>query len=204
MPDAGCYIYHGDPENRAWFRQTKVHQTLTLNGKNTVYAPKLLLWHPGENLDVLVVENAGYPDLTHRRAVFFIDKQYFVIVDEAIGKGTGDVDIHFQFAPGDVKFDHKTLTAQTVLKDGWNVLVQNVMPKVATMEKEDGQVSFEYTKKETRPAFRYHVTKKTEDTGIRYVTIVVPYAKNPPKVKVKLLGNPAIGGNKLDLKMTTN
>ena len=23
MPDAGCYIYSGDPENRAWFRQTK-------------------------------------------------------------------------------------------------------------------------------------------------------------------------------------
>jgi heparan-sulfate lyase len=33
MPDAGSYIYSGDPANRAWFRQTKVHQTLTLDGK---------------------------------------------------------------------------------------------------------------------------------------------------------------------------
>ena len=204
MPDAGSYIYNGDPENRAWFRQTKVHQTLTLNGENTVYAPKLLLWQPGENLDVLVVENAGYSNLTHRRAVFFVDKKYFVIVDEAIGEGAGDVGIHFQFTPGEAKFDAKTLTTHTVFEDGWNVLVQNVMPKESILEEEEGQVSFEYTKKEPRPAFHYHVPKKTKETGIRFVTIVVPYTGNPPAVKAKIIGNPEIGTSKVDLKITTN
>ena len=67
MPDAGSYIYSGDPENRAWFRQTKVHQTLTLNGENSKYAPNLLLWQPGKELDILVVENVSYKNLTHRR-----------------------------------------------------------------------------------------------------------------------------------------
>ena len=119
MPDSGSYIYSGDPENRNWFRQTKVHQTLTLDGKNTVYAPKLLFWQPGEDLDVLVVENAGYPDLTHRRAVFFVDKKYFIIVDEAYGKGQGDVDIHFQFAPGKAVLDLETLMARTAFEDSW-------------------------------------------------------------------------------------
>ncbi len=85
MPDAGSYIYSGDREGRAWFRQTKVHQTLTLDGENSGYAPKLLLWKPGDDLDMLVVENAGYEQLTHRRAVFFVDKRYFVIIDEAYG-----------------------------------------------------------------------------------------------------------------------
>jgi heparan-sulfate lyase len=61
MPDVGSYIYHGDPENREWFRQTKVHQTLTLNGGNTAYAPKLMHWKPGKDLDILVVENARKP-----------------------------------------------------------------------------------------------------------------------------------------------
>ena len=100
MPDAGSYIYSGNPEGREWFRQTKIHQTLTLNGENTTYDPKLLLWQPGEDLDILVVENAGYDNLTHSRSVFFVDKRYFIIVDEAIGTGTGNVDIHFQLAPG--------------------------------------------------------------------------------------------------------
>ncbi len=71
MPDSGCYIYSGDPENRAWFRQTKVHQTITLNGENTAYDPELLLWQPAGNLDKLVVENAGYPDLTHNHFIEF-------------------------------------------------------------------------------------------------------------------------------------
>lgn len=43
-PDSGRYIYHGDDKARKWFRQTRVHQTLTLDGHDTAYAPKLLLW----------------------------------------------------------------------------------------------------------------------------------------------------------------
>ncbi|MCL2743523.1 MAG: heparinase II/III family protein [Planctomycetaceae bacterium] len=203
MPDSGCYIYSGDPENRRWFRQTKIHQTLTLDGKNTAYAPRHLYWQTDDNLDVLVVENAGYPDLTHRRAVFFVDKKYFVIVDEAIGKGKGVAAIHFQLAPGEAVLDADNQTARTAFKDGWNVLVQNVMPKDAKMEEEEGQISYVYTKKEPRPAFRFSVPK-TDETGIRYITIVAPYTKTPPEIKVELLGNPVIGGNKLELKLSTD
>ncbi len=106
MPDAGSYIYSGDPEGRAWFRQTKVHQTLTLDGKNSAYAPQLLLWQPGDSLDILVVENKSYEGLVHRRSVFFVEKKYFVIVDDVIGPATGDVAIHFQLAPGEAIYAH--------------------------------------------------------------------------------------------------
>ena len=204
MPDAGSYIYSGDPENRAWFRQTKVHQTLTLDGANTAYAPKHLFWQTADDLDVLVVENAGYPGLTHRRAVFFVDKSYFVIVDEAYGNARGDVDVHFQFAPGDAKFDFNKLTAQTDFKDGWNVRVQYVSPENAKLEEEEGQVSYVYGKKEPRPAFRYRVQKKTEEAAIRAITLVVPYSGTPPDIQVELQGNPAVGGNEVALKVTAN
>ena len=204
MPDAGSYIYSGDPENRAWFRQTKVHQTLTLDGKNTVYAPKLLHWQTGDALDVLVVENVSYPNLTHRRAVFFVDKAYFIIVDEAIGEGTGEVDIHFQFTPCKARFDYNTLTAQTDFDDGWNLIVQNVFPKDVKMQEEEGQVSFEYTKKEPRPAFGYQVVKKSKDASVRFVTIVAPYEKNPPVIKAEIIGTPETGSNNLELKITVN
>lgn len=200
MPDAGSYIYSGDPENRAWFRQTKVHQTLTLKGANSAYAPELKLWKPGKDLDILVVENKSYPDLIHRRAVLFVDKKYFVIIDEAIGKAAGDVDIHFQLAPGKAVFDNKNFSVHTDFSDGWNVLVQSMNQPGMKLEEEEGQVSFLYTQKEPRPAFRFGLPK-TNGNGVRFITVVAPYEKLQPGLTVKLLGKPEIGASHIKLEI---
>ena len=203
MPDAGSYIYSGDPENRAWFRQTKVHQTLTLNGVNTAYAPKLLLWKPGKNLDILVVENAGYKDLTHRRAMFFVDKKYFVIVDEAYGPGIGDVDLHFQLTPGDAITEREKMSVRSAFGEGWNVLVRTMNQENLALEEEEGQVSFVYTKKEPRPAFRYRVPKKRSEEGIRFVTVIVPYeGTRPPEISAEPAGKQSIASDRIEIKVT--
>lgn len=203
-PDAGSFIYHGDPENRAWFRQTKVHQTLTLDGKNSEYKPKLLLWKPGNDLDIVVVENASYPDLTHRRAVLFVDKKYFVIVDEALGSATGNIDLHFQLAPGKAVFDNKTMTASTDFTDGWNMLIKTIPQKGMQLKEEEGQVSFLYTKKEPRPAFCYNIPRTGKDQAIRYVTMLAPYEKKQPEVSAKIIGNPVPGAKHIDLEVSYN
>lgn len=202
MPDAGSYIYSGDPEGRAWFRQTKVHQTLTLNGENIKYAPALLHWEPGEDLDVLVVENAGYDELTHRRSVFFINKRYFIIVDEAIGPAEGDIALHFQLAPGAADFDYENLAVSTAYPDGWNVLVRTNPQEGLELAREEGQVSFEYTQKEPRPAFAYHVEKVPGSAGLRFVTLVTPYETEKPTVSIRLFGDPRPGASDLQLKIT--
>ena len=204
MPDAGSYIYSGDPDNRAWFRQTKVHQTLTLNGNNTEYAPKLLLWKPGTDLNVLVVENASYPDLTHRRAVLFVDKKFFVIIDEAFGDGVGDIDLHFQLAPGKAIFDYQKYSVSTDFSNGWNVLVKAIEQKNVTLEEEEGLVSFVYTKKEPRPAFRFRVQKKEIETGVRYITAVIPYYESEPNVNIQIIGKPKIGASHIELQINNN
>ncbi len=204
MPDAGSYIYSGDREGRAWFRQSKIHQTLTLNGENSKYSPKLLLWEPGEKLDKLVVENASYDDLTHRRTVFFVDKRYFVIVDEAIGNAAGDIGLHFQLAPTGADFDHENLSVNTAYQDGWNVLVRTEKQEGLKLIEEEGQVSFEYTKKEPRPAFGYHIDKKLGLAGLRFVTLVIPYETGKSEVKVKVVGDPQPGSYELQLEITEN
>lgn len=201
MPDAGSYIYSGDPENRAWFRQTKVHQTITLNGGNSSYAPKLRLWKPGKDLDVMVVENASYPNLTHRRAVFFVDKKFFIIVDDAFGDGTGDIDLHFQLAPGKAIFDKEKFAVRTDFDSGWNVLVQAKVQKGMQLQEEKGQVSFEYSKKEFRPAFRYRKEKGINAPGVRFVTVVAPYVGLIPKVSLKIIGHPKVGASHVDLEV---
>jgi heparan-sulfate lyase len=200
MPDGGSYIYHGNPEGRAWFRQTSVHQTLTLNGENTQYAPKQLLWTPGEDLDILVVENQSYEDLTHRRAVFFVDKRYFIIVDHAFGTATGDVDIHFQLAPGGMRFLPGQLEASSDFSEGWNVLVKAIETEGLQMQEEEGQVSFVYTEKEARPAFRYRQQKRSEAT--RFVTLVMPYEDQVADVQVKVIDTPVGALHSLKLEIT--
>ncbi len=190
MPDAGSYIYSGDPEGRAWFRQTKVHQTLTLNGENTRYDPKLLFWESGSDLDILVIENAGYPELTHRRSVFFVDKRYFVVVDEAMGTGTGEVDIHFQLAPGDAVFDRNHFSVRSDFKEGWNIFVRTNNQKSLELTEEESWVSFEYTKKEPRPGFRYSVAKTNQDQEVRFITLVAPYQTKIPEIRIDLMDKP--------------
>ena len=185
MPDAGSFIYSGDPEGRRWFRQTKVHQTLTLNGENTAYTPKLLLWQPGENLDIIVVENQSYDNLSHRRSVFFVDKRYFVIVDEAVGNATGDIDIHFQFAPGDAIFNRGNFSVASDFTEGWNVLVQTTSQPGLELIEEEGWVSFQYRKKEPRPAFCYRLKKAKNQDKVQFVSLVIPFEKSAPEIQVK-------------------
>jgi heparan-sulfate lyase len=185
MPDAGSYIYSGNPEGRAWFRQTKVHQTLTLNGQNSGYNPRLILWQPSDSLDVLVVENNSYEGLTHRRSVFFADKQYFVIVDEATGTATGDVDVHFQLAPGKMFLNQDSLSVTSGFEEGWNVLVQAYPQEGLAVEDEEGWVSFKYTIKEPRPAFRYRLQKGQDQEKVQFVTFVVPYEGAKPELEVQ-------------------
>ena len=185
MPDAGSYIYSGDPENRAWFRQTKIHQTLTLNGENSAYKPKLVRWKPNDELDVLVVENKSYENLMHRRSVFFVDKKYFIVVDDAIGSATGNVDIHFQLAPGgDAIFNRIENSVHSDFKKGWNIFIRSNPQEGLKLEEEEGQVSFEYTKKQPRPAFRYRMKKRKNQDKIQFVTLVIPYESEVPEIKI--------------------
>lgn len=185
MPDSGSYIYSGDPVNRRWFRATKHHQTLTLDEQNSAFAPKLLLWQPGEELDLLVIENASYKDLTHRRTLCFIDKEYFVIIDEAMGNATGSVDLNFQLAPGKAVINTAELTARTDFDKGWNVELQGLTKADIIMEEVEGRVSFKYTKQEPRPAFRYRI-KKEDASPIRFVTLLAPYSGKAPSIAVTL------------------
>jgi heparan-sulfate lyase len=201
MPDAGSYIYSGDPENRAWFRQTRVHQTLTLNGENSAYDPELLLWEPGEKLDLLVVENQSYDDLKHRRSLFFVDKRYFIIIDEAIGEGAGDVGLHFQLAPGKAIFNDKKMTVSSGFDEGWNVMIETKKQKGLRLVEEQGQVSFEYTKKMPRPAFGYHVEKNADQNGVRFVTLVAPYQDQKPRVSFKVLGKTGPGSPNIQIEI---
>lgn len=200
-PDSGSFIYSGDPENRSWFRQTQVHQTLTLEGANAAYAPKLLLWQSEQEHDILVVENQSYPELAHRRTVIFVNKEFFVLIDEAMGKAGGQLDLNFQLAPGDADLDPLTLTAKTGFEEGYNLAIQTLPQAGLSMEEAKGQVSFVYTQKEQRPSFSYRMDKPKNSKGNRFITTLIPFQNELPEIEVELMGKPRPGTQKMSIKV---
>ncbi|EPR71523.1 heparinase II/III family protein [Cyclobacterium qasimii] len=204
-PDSGSFIYSGDPEGRAWFRQSKVHQTLTLNGENIAYAPKLLLWQPGEKHDILVVENQNYEGMAHRRAVIFYNKSLFIIIDEALGKDQGVLDLNFQLAPGKVEMDENQLAVKTLFDEGYNLSIKAHETEALKLNPMEGQVSFIYTKKEPRPAFSFQKDWNGKGKGMRFVTSLEPFkGTTPSDVDVKIASKTKIGSKKVTLEITNN
>lgn len=191
FPDAGSYVYAGSEEvnkERNWFRQTMVHKTLTLNNANIENMDsKCLLWETGSNVEKLVVENQSYAGLKHRRAVFFVDKTFFVIVDEAAGDATGEVAVHYQLSEGKVSYENKKLSVQTLYNDNNNLIVKGFGTKGTSMIEEEGWVSYAYRQKNKRPAFAYTFNKTTKEP-VRFITVIYPVGTNSPKIEAQFTG----------------
>uniref|UniRef100_A0AB33J8Y5 Heparinase II/III family protein n=1 Tax=Prevotella sp. GTC17259 TaxID=3236795 RepID=A0AB33J8Y5_9BACT len=177
FPDSGSYIYAGDSvvqKQRDWFRQTAVHNTLTLNKQNLqTTSSKTLLWQPEGSVQTLVTENPSYTDLRHRRTVFFVDQTYFVIVDEALGNAKGTIDLHFLPCDGKLDIDETRHRVATCYDGESNMVIQTVGPQSFSTIQEEGWYSTAYRKKQARPAIRFS-TEKQSDAAIRFVTLVYP------------------------------
>jgi heparan-sulfate lyase len=150
------------------------------------------------------VENESYEDLRHRRAVFFVNKRYFIIVDDALGPAEGIVDLHFQFAPGDLDINARPLTAQTAYGEGWNVHVRGINGKDTLLEEEEGRVAFAYREQHPRPAIRFRKHKRGAQQGTRFLTVIAPYQDEPPQITAKALDDSPPGGSRLELDIVEN
>jgi heparan-sulfate lyase len=169
MPDSGFYVYGHDPEARAWHRQTQVHQTLTLNGNDSVVDGRHLLWHSDDGFDAVVVENPSYARLTHRRTIWFVDHQFFVLLDEAIGGVSGVLNLHYQFAPGDVRVEGKSAHTQF---DDANVLVQAAENSPVSIAQEAGWFAWQYGFRTERQAIRLI---HDAQAPAAFLSLVIPY-----------------------------
>lgn len=190
FPDSGAYVYAGEGEVmklRNWFRQTMVHNTLTLDNKTLETTESVTKhWQPEGDVQILVTENPSYKDLKHRRTVFFVDNTYFVIVDEAAGAAQGEVNLHYQLCEGKVNIDPKTLTVTSDFEGNSNVKLQCFGPKGTTLKKEEGWRSTAYRKRVERTAVAFNVNKDNAET-VRYITIIYPTEERAkaPKLEAK-------------------
>ena len=177
FPDSGFYIYAGEGEvmkQRNWFRQTRVHNTLTLDNRNLHTTQSVTrLWQSGGKTPTLVTENPSYPGLTHRRTVFFVDQRYFVLVDEALGEATGNIDLHYQLADGRVQTDSARLGLFSRFEGESNVALRCFASQPCTLLPEEGWYSTEYRLRKPRTAVAFRVVK-SDGRPVRYITVIVP------------------------------
>ncbi|WP_017259817.1 heparin-sulfate lyase HepC [Pedobacter arcticus] len=189
-PDAGVFVYSGDEEvnkMREEFRQTKFHSTLTLNDQNMVITKaKQDKWITDKNMDILTYTNPSYADLDHQRSVLFIDQKYFLIIDNAMGKATGKLDVRFHLKE-DAKpvYEVAKNLIYTTYVDGNNLLIQSLNTDKVNLLEEQSKVSYFYRKEQPRPALAFE-KQKSDDKTQSFVSILYPYnGEKAPQISVK-------------------
>ncbi|CBK62843.1 Heparinase II/III-like protein [Alistipes shahii WAL 8301] len=197
FPDSGCYVYAGDKEvtdQRNWFRQTQVHNTLTLDGRNLEHTDsKCLRWETDDATHIVTVGNPSYEGLTHRRTVWFVDRQFFVIADEASGTAEGEVGLHYNLVECDPAEDFAACSAATRFSDSNNLLLK--VFGAERMERREGWVSRTYRQRTERPAYAFTVRKRA-GKPVRLVTVLLP-AEDAAGQRVEAVWR----GNRLQVKI---
>jgi heparan-sulfate lyase len=196
--DSGTYAYEGEPETsarRAWYRQTRVHNTMTLEHADIPDTDanrdgKLLKMETQSgDTELLVVENPGYEGLTHRRAVFFVDREFFVIVDEGYGAAAGNVNVNFnmlgakevQTTGGDPNtvLDAAKFGANTVFTNNNNMAVRSFGSATLSFEPFSGHVSETIGQETDRNGcWSVSIAKSAADPAARFITVIYPVSGN--------------------------
>ena len=180
--DSGCYSYGGTATSntaRERYASTAYHNTLTLNGKNVTSCKGEFLSHEvlkngSSQTEVLVLSNSSYDNLIHRRTVFFVDRKFFVIVDDAIGSAEGEVAVHFHLPQTDTVIEAEACLSYTTFSDGNNMFVKTISDQACTLESRTGYLSEETNKELERPAYKVAVSKTADQSAVRFATVIYP------------------------------
>lgn len=187
LPDPGVYTYGGSTELdaiRTEMLATASHNTLTKNLESIAknYSKgECLLTRTSASEDLVVTQNASYSDLTHRRAVYMLDKKFFVIVDEAFGTAAGvDVNVSFHLCEGTVKTDDYSQSyaygVHTEFSDGNDMLLRTFAETTAGFVGQTGlsKCSPKVNEYYDRTFYRVTADKTSASDVARFITVIYP------------------------------
>jgi hypothetical protein len=113
--DPGTFVYTSSKPWRDFFRSTRAHNTVVVDGRDqarpidvfkwrNIPDVRLERWASLRTLDLAVASHNGYARwpgaVVHRRTVVFVKPDYWLVVDDILGGGTHDLDCYFHFPPG--------------------------------------------------------------------------------------------------------
>jgi Heparinase II/III-like protein/Heparinase II/III N-terminus len=112
LVDSGTYVYNSAPEWRNYFRSTRAHNAVVIDGHDQAEAGGTFRWKtrlstrmrsdPSLPEEYVEAEHDGYQRLPqgviHRRRLLHIPGEYWVIVDDFRGSGQHTFDFLYHFA----------------------------------------------------------------------------------------------------------
>jgi len=114
LVDPGTYVYTASHEGRDFFRSTRAHNTVTVDGEDQAEPVAVFKWRKIPQIylerqlllphfELAAGRHNGYARLPepveHRRSVAFIKPDYWIITDELTGRGAHRFEFFFHFAP---------------------------------------------------------------------------------------------------------
>ncbi len=114
LVDPGTYTYTASREMRDWFRSSPAHNTVTLDKESssvanglfswkTIARSECLSWITEDSFDYVVAAHDGFQRLsesaTHKRSIFFIKSNYWVLRDQVKSAGKHYLEAWFHFDP---------------------------------------------------------------------------------------------------------
>ena len=181
LVDAGTGSYVSGSRWRNYFRGTAAHSTVRVDGRDQTDpagpfqwrarpAAQLRAWRSGPDLDVVDAVHDAYLGLPqpvlHRRRVFFVKPDYWVIVDDlsvdslsasadaGSAQAKHSVEVRFQFAPLQVELSDEG-TARVETTAGHTLWVIPFASAAIGAGIEAGWVSPDYGQRQPAPALVY-------------------------------------------------
>ena len=114
LVDPGTCVYNAAPEWRTYFRSSRAHNTVVVDGQEQSEPAGTFQWQTraearvcthfdlGE-LEYVEGEHNGYGRLSspvsHKRRLLYCKPDYWIVVDELRGSGSHTLDFHYHFSP---------------------------------------------------------------------------------------------------------
>ncbi|HYV84805.1 MAG TPA: alginate lyase family protein [Patescibacteria group bacterium] len=196
LEDAGTYCYTPDRRWRNFFRGSRAHSALTVDGRVQADpagpfawkerpSARLRRWSSTDRFDYADAEHDAFAlrsdRVIHRRRVLFVKPDYWLIADDVLGEEEHTVEVRFQFAPMVV-----TVEADGAARAfGFGRRLLDVRPfatapltakiREGEVDPMEGWVSPDYGVRRPAPALVYSLRARLP---IRLLTLLVP-SDNP-------------------------
>ncbi len=221
--DPGVYSTALGLDWRNFFRGSRAHntvvvddcdQTLLLDARRIGQPARATLrqWLSNEHVDFADGSHDGYGRLaapvTHRRQIFFVKPEYWVVIDLLSGRGEHCFDLYFHLAPGaDARLDVRTLALRASYGAGPALTIAPLEPHgwqaelvVGVTAPIQGWVSLRSGEKQPAPVLRY---RQQGPVPALFCTVLYPHrAGDERAVAVAPLAVEVAGGAQRRAQLT--